>query len=66
MFAGEVDGVCPTPQSYELWRALASQGVPTDLVVYPGETHGMVIPENQRAVTKATAEWFDKYLPASH
>ncbi len=64
MFAGEVDWVCPSTQSYELWRALGDQGVPTDLVIYPGETHGMVIPANQRAVTKEALAWFNKYLPA--
>ena len=36
---GERDGECPAPQSYELWHALRTLGVPTDLVVYAGEGH---------------------------
>jgi dipeptidyl aminopeptidase/acylaminoacyl peptidase len=64
MYAGEVDGVCPTPQSFELWRGLEHMGVPTSLVIYPGENHGLAIPRNQRAVTKASAAWFEKYLVA--
>ena len=65
MFAGEVDWVCPPEQSYELWRALSDQNVPTDLVIYPGETHGMVIPSNQRAVAREALTWFNKHLPAA-
>jgi dipeptidyl aminopeptidase/acylaminoacyl peptidase len=62
MFAGEVDNVCPTPQSFELWRGLEHMDVPTSLVIYQRETHGLAIPRSQRAVTKATAAWFQKYL----
>jgi dipeptidyl aminopeptidase/acylaminoacyl peptidase len=36
--------------------------VPTGLVIYAGENHGFVIPKNQRAVTSAAADWFEKYL----
>jgi dipeptidyl aminopeptidase/acylaminoacyl peptidase len=63
MYAGTVDTVCPVSQSYELWRGLAHMSMPTDLVIYPGETHGLVIPKNQRAVTEAAFAWFQKYLP---
>jgi dipeptidyl aminopeptidase/acylaminoacyl peptidase len=65
MFAGEVDNVCPTPQSLELWRGLEHMQVPTSLVIYPRETHGLAIPRSQRAVTKAAAAWFQKYLVPS-
>ncbi len=66
MYAGTVDTVCPVTQSYELWRGLQHMNVPTSLVIYAGENHGMVIPKNQRAVTKAAAAWFEKYMPATH
>ena len=62
MYVGTVDTVCPVTQSYELWRALEHMNVPTGLIIYPGENHGFVIPKNQRAVTKAAADWFAKYL----
>ena len=63
MYAGSIDPVCPTPQSYELYRALEHLGVPTSMVIYPGETHGLAIPKYQRAVTLAAADWFMKYMP---
>jgi dipeptidyl aminopeptidase/acylaminoacyl peptidase len=62
MYAGTVDNVCPVSQSYELWRGLQHMNVPTGLVIYAGENHGFVIPKNQRAVTEAAADWFEKYL----
>ena len=62
MYVGTVDNVCPVSQSYELWRGLQHMNVPTGLVIYAGENHGFVIPKNQRAVTIAAADWFEKYL----
>ncbi len=59
---GERDGECPAPQSYELWHALHVLGVPTELVVYPGEGHMFVDPNNKRALIERAAAWFDKYL----
>ena len=52
----------PSPQSEELHMALKRLGVPTELFVYPGETHGIPDPRNQ--LVKATAEmaWMDYYV----
>jgi dipeptidyl aminopeptidase/acylaminoacyl peptidase len=59
---GERDAECPSPQSYEFWHALRTLKVPTELVVYPGEGHMFVKPENQIDRLDRTAAWFDKYL----
>jgi len=59
---GERDAECPAPQSYEFWHALRTLNVPTQLVVYPGEGHLFVKPENQTDRLDRTAAWFDKYL----
>jgi dipeptidyl aminopeptidase/acylaminoacyl peptidase len=59
---GEHDAECPSPQSYEFWHALRTLNVPTQLVVYPGEGHLFVKPENQIDRLDRTAAWFDKYL----
>jgi len=59
---GEHDAECPSPQSYEFWHALRTLKVPTQLVVYPGEGHLFVKPENQIDRLDRTAAWFDKYL----
>ena len=59
---GERDAECPAPQSYEFWHALRTLGVPTQLIVYPGEGHLFVKPENQTDRMGRTVAWFDKYL----
>ncbi len=52
----------PRPQSEELHMALKRLGVPTELYVYPGGTHG--IPDPRNALLKSTAEmaWMDHYV----
>jgi dipeptidyl aminopeptidase/acylaminoacyl peptidase len=62
VIAGERDAECPTPQSYEFWHALKTLHVPTQLIVYPGEGHMFVKPENQVDRLDQTIAWFDKYL----
>ena len=59
---GERDGECPPPQSYELWHALKTIGVPTELVVYAGEGHRFRNPANQRDLIERAVGWFEKYL----
>ena len=59
---GERDAECPSPQSYEFWHASKALNVPTQLVVYPGEGHLFVKPENQTDRLDRTVDWFDKYL----
>jgi dipeptidyl aminopeptidase/acylaminoacyl peptidase len=52
----------PRPQSEEMHMALKKLGVPTELFVYPGQTHG--IPEPRDQYTKAVAEfaWMEHYV----
>jgi dipeptidyl aminopeptidase/acylaminoacyl peptidase len=59
---GERDAECPAPQSYEFWHALKALGLTTQLVVYPGEGHMFLKPENQVDRLERTVGWFDKYL----
>ena len=59
---GERDGECPAPQSYEFWHALRTLGVPTELVVYPGEGHSFHQPDHRRDVLERTVAWFEQYL----
>src|SRR6266404_6272787 len=59
---GERDAECPASQSYEFWHALKTLGVPTELVVYPGEGHLFIKPEHQIDPMEQTVGWFDKYL----
>jgi dipeptidyl aminopeptidase/acylaminoacyl peptidase len=61
---GERDTECPPPQSYEFWRGLQHVGVPTELVVYADEGHGLRNPAHARDLRERTIAWFDKYLKA--
>ncbi len=60
---GERDGECPAPQSFEFWHGLKTFGVPTQLVVYPGEGHGFHDLDHQRDVVRRMLDWFAKYMP---
>jgi acylaminoacyl-peptidase len=62
VIAGERDAECPSSQSYEFWHALKTLGVPTHLIVYPGEGHLFIKPEHQVDRMEQTVGWFDKYL----
>ena len=65
VLVGERDGECPLPQSLEFWHALKTLGVPTELVVYPGEGHIFRQTANRRDAVKRTVEWFERYLAAA-
>jgi dipeptidyl aminopeptidase/acylaminoacyl peptidase len=62
VIAGERDAECPVSQSYEFWHALKTLGVPTQLIIYPGEGHLFIEPKNQADRMDQTIAWFDKYL----
>ena len=61
-YVGERDIECPAPQTQEFWHALKSLNVPTSVMIYPGEGHGLREPEHVADATRRTVEWFDKYL----
>lgn len=61
---GEQDAECPAPQSFEFWHALKTLGVPTQLVVYPGEGHMFVKPADVQDEEARVLSWFDRYLRA--
>jgi len=62
VIVGEHDAECPSPQSYEFWHALRTLKVPTELIIYAGEGHLFLKPENQSDRLDQTVAWFDKYL----
>jgi dipeptidyl aminopeptidase/acylaminoacyl peptidase len=62
VIVGERDAECPSSQSYEFWHALKTLGLPTQLIVYPGEGHLFLKPEHQTDRINRTVAWFDKYL----
>lgn len=62
IYVGERDIEVPPTQSIEWWRGLQAAGVPTTLVIYPDEGHGIRAPANVADVGKRTIAWFAKYL----
>jgi len=62
VIVGERDAEAPAPQSYEFWHALKTLGVPTQLIIYPGEGHLFLDPKHQTNRLEQTVGWFDKYL----
>ncbi|HXG88845.1 MAG TPA: S9 family peptidase [Vicinamibacterales bacterium] len=58
----EGDPRVPSPQSVELHMALKQLGVPTELFMYPGNTHG--IPDTRNQLVKSVSEmaWMDYYV----
>jgi dipeptidyl aminopeptidase/acylaminoacyl peptidase len=61
-YVGERDIECPAPQTQEFWHALKTLGVPTAIMIYPGEGHGLRDPKNAQDALARTLAWFDKYL----
>ena len=62
IYVGERDVECPWPQSQEFWHGLKEMGVPTTLMIYEGEGHGIRQPANVKDLTNRVVGWFDKYL----
>jgi dipeptidyl aminopeptidase/acylaminoacyl peptidase len=60
---GGNDDRCPPGNSRMLYRALKEYvNVPTELVVYPGEGHGIMKYRNRRAKLEWDLAWLDRYV----
>ncbi|HXV37859.1 MAG TPA: S9 family peptidase [Myxococcota bacterium] len=61
---GEQDFNVPAIHSEQMYLALRRLGVPTRLVIYPGESHGISRPRFQRDVLERYLAWYDEWLRA--
>ena len=59
---GEKDFNVPAVGSEQMYQALRSLGVPTQLVIYPGQYHGITIPSYRVDRLKRYLDWYAKYL----
>jgi dipeptidyl aminopeptidase/acylaminoacyl peptidase len=59
---GEKDFNVPLINSEQMYQALKSLGVDTELVIYPGQYHGLSKPSYQRDRLERYVQWFDRYL----
>ncbi len=60
--AGEKDFNVPSAGSEQMYQALRSLNIPTQLVIYPGQFHGISKPSYQVDRFERYIKWFDKYL----
>lgn len=60
--SGEKDFNVPTAGSEQMYQALRTLGVPTELIIYPGQFHGITIPSYQKDRLDRYLAWYGKYL----
>jgi dipeptidyl aminopeptidase/acylaminoacyl peptidase len=59
---GDLDSNVPLINSEQMYQALRSLGVPTALIIYPGQYHGLDKPSYLRHRLAQYLAWFDRYL----
>jgi dipeptidyl aminopeptidase/acylaminoacyl peptidase len=61
---GEKDFNVPLVGGEQMYQALRSLGVDTQLVIYPGQFHGITTPTYKIDRLQRYLDWYDKYLKA--
>jgi dipeptidyl aminopeptidase/acylaminoacyl peptidase len=59
---GDKDFNVPLLNSEQMYQALRSLGVPTELVIYPGQSHAITRPSFARDRLERYLAWYDRYL----
>ncbi len=62
--AGALDNCTPPGQAQEFHQALLAHGVPSVLVIYPEEGHGVRAQHAQADFITRVMDWFERYMPA--
>ena len=60
--ASQKDFNVPSSGAEQMYQALRTQGVPTQLVIYPGQYHGITVPSYLKDRFVRYLQWFNKYL----
>jgi len=63
--ASQNDFNVPVVGAEQMYQALRSLGVPTELVIYPNQNHGLVVPSYLKFRYEKHIGWFNKYLKAN-
>ncbi len=63
--ASQNDFNVPSVGAEQMYQALRSLGIPTELVIYPNQHHGLTVPSYIRDRLERHIRWFDKYLKPS-
>ncbi|MFN0125002.1 MAG: S9 family peptidase [Blastocatellia bacterium] len=64
IFHGEKDERVPLGQSQENYQTLRRMGVPTQLVIYPEQGHGLLVPSYQLDKMRREFAWIEQYVKA--
>jgi dipeptidyl aminopeptidase/acylaminoacyl peptidase len=62
ILCGQDDWNVPLINSEQLYQALRRLGTPTELVIYPGQGHGIRRPSYQKDRYERYLAWYDKYV----
>lgn len=60
--ASQNDFNVPVAGAEQMYQALRSLGIPTELVIYPNQNHGISVPSYLMDRYQRHIAWFDKYL----
>ena len=61
---GSADFNVPIIGGEQMYEALRSLGVPTELVIYPGQFHGLTLPSYRKDRIERYLAWYDRYIKA--
>lgn len=59
---GAADNNVPVAGGEQMYMALKSQGIDTELIVYPNQNHGIALPSYQKDRYDRYLAWYAKYL----
>jgi len=62
---GDADFNMPLINSEQMYQALRSLGIPTELVIYPGQHHGLRKPSFVRDRLERYAAWYGRFVKAA-
>ncbi len=60
--ASQKDFNVPSVGAEQMYQALRSIGVPTELIIYPNQYHSITVPSYQADRVQRYIDWFSKYL----
>jgi dipeptidyl aminopeptidase/acylaminoacyl peptidase len=67
LFIGQTkDFNVPVAGSEQMYQALRTLGVPTELVIYPGEYHDLTRPSFMRDEIERASAWFERFANIAH
>lgn len=63
-YCAEKDFNVPCIGAEQMYQALRSRDLPTELVIYPGENHGLTVPSYLRDRMQRLIGWYDRFVKA--